>query len=71
MQKKQFFSKLVFQCLYTNLVNRLGSVLFFHLSYITVYNHLLYSHYQTTYIVWIKCKENLHADKLAGAERVN
>ena len=34
-----------------------------------MYDHLLYSHYQTFYFVWIM--ENLHTDKLAGAERVN
>ena len=35
-----------------------------------MYDHLLYSHYQTT-ILLEKYKENLRIDELAGAERVN
>ena len=36
-----------------------------------MFDHLLYSQYQTTYFECMIYKENLHIDKLAGAERVN
>ena len=63
------YSSILLSHLFSFPVNRLREFCFSSWINSAVDDHLLYSHYQKIYFVWmIYIKENLHTNKLAGAK---